>query len=78
MYNITRADIIKFDIEGAEEIMFADENPTAFADRYIGEVHGDLISVTAELFVSKFKDFSIEKEILSNSERFILKAIKKS
>jgi FkbM family methyltransferase len=78
MCNINRADIIKFDIEGAEEMLFINADPSVFADAYIGEVHGDLISVTAESFVSKFKDFNIEKEILSNSERFILKAIKKN
>jgi FkbM family methyltransferase len=72
--NITRADIIKFDIEGAEESLFAVGAPEQFSDAYIGEVHTDLISITADSFIQHFKNFVIDKEALSNPKRFIIKA----
>jgi len=77
MCDTDRADIIKFDIEGAEEMLFITNNPKEFADAYIGEVHEDLISATPEVFISRFKDFKITKEQLPNTKRFILKAVKK-
>ena len=75
--NTDRANIIKFDIEGAEEALFGDSNPLEFADAYIGEVHADLIK-DAEEFISKFSDHTIEKVNLSNPHRFIIKAVKKT
>lgn len=74
---IIHVDLIKFDIEGAEEKLFVTDSPKEFADAYIGEVHEDLISIDSNIFISKFDSFGIKKERLSNPRRFILKAIKK-
>jgi FkbM family methyltransferase len=75
---IQKADLIKFDIEGGEEALFVTDNPSEFADAYIGEVHEDLISIDSQEFVSRFSDFNIEKIRLTNPRRFTLKATIKS
>lgn len=75
---IKRADLIKFDIEGAEEFLFITDEARNLSEAYIGEVHSDLISIKPEIFLSKFKDFEISKEDLSNTQRFIIKAIKRN
>lgn len=75
---IQKADLIKFDIEGGEEALFVTDNPSEFADAYIGEVHEDLISIDSKEFVSRFDSFDIEKIRLTNPRRFTLKAIRKT
>ena len=75
---IQKADLIKFDIEGGEEALFVTDNPSEFADAYIGEVHEDLISIDSKEFVSRFVDFDIEKVGLTNPRRFTLKAVRKT
>ncbi len=78
MCNTTCADLIKFDIEGAEEFLFVSGEPNQFSHAYIGEVHTDLISITPETFIQHFQNFMIEKESLSNPKRFIIKAKSKN
>lgn len=70
---IGRADLIKFDIEGAEYELFSSVNPANFADAYIGELHLDIGNFTLEQFMSLFKDFSIETKKLSEY-RFLFRA----
>jgi FkbM family methyltransferase len=56
---IEKADLIKFDVEGAEFDIFKSINPTEYANAYIGELHFDLGNVTKEEFETWFKDFDI-------------------
>lgn len=73
-----RADIIKFDIEGGEANLFVTGTPSDFSNHYIGEVHLDLISLSSEDFLYPFEEnFLIERENLSNKNRFILRASRK-
>jgi FkbM family methyltransferase len=73
---IDRADLIKFDIEGAEEKLFVTGTPSEFADAYIGEVHEDLISIDFKEFESKFNGFFVEKIGLTNPHRFVMRAVR--
>jgi FkbM family methyltransferase len=76
-FNLGGADIIKFDIEGAEEMLFSSiDNPSYYGNAFIGEVHQDLIR-NADAFIGKFSDFNVRKIQLSNPNRFIMKALKK-
>jgi FkbM family methyltransferase len=71
-YAIDKADLIKFDIEGAEEFLFTTEEPHELARAYIGEIHGDIIKTSVDDLLSKFSHFNIEKESVSNPKRFIM------
>jgi len=74
-FNITRADMIKFDIEGAEFDLFKSIGTAKYAEAYIGELHFDLTeSYSLDWIDSCFKDFKLETYTLSNKNRFILKA----
>lgn len=77
MQGIARADLVKFDIEGAEEMMFSSADPAELATAYIGEIHEDLISIDKETFISYFNEFNVNKENLENTQRFIIKAEKR-
>ena len=77
MHHLKRADLIKFDIEGAEEMLFIHESPSTMSDAYIGEVHGDLMSTDIQEFMLRFKDFVVKTEVQSNVKRVIIKCIKK-
>jgi FkbM family methyltransferase len=70
--NIEHADLIKFDIEGAEAQVFAHSNPARFASHYMGEVHEDLMPVPLETFLSYFAEFTCTKRPLKNPKRCIL------
>ncbi len=63
--NILKADLIKFDIEGAEFDVFKEINPGDFSDAYIGELHFDLnSSITKEDFIKLFSEFETELKSL--------------
>jgi FkbM family methyltransferase len=75
-YDLIRADIIKFDIEGAEKMMFGTKNAIAYADAYIGELHCDLAHMQPEEFLKSFEGFKVDIKPMRRKERFNLKAIK--
>lgn len=70
--NITKADLIKFDIEGAEFDLFKSFNPKEYSNSYIGEVHYDLTSDTNINFDDFFSGFHLEKIMLQNDKRFLV------
>lgn len=74
---IERVDLIKFDIEGAEELLFVHDSPETFSDAYIGEVHGDLMKQSCEEFVSSFIKYTVQTEPMKNTQRFIVTCVKK-
>lgn len=73
---IVKADLIKFDIEGAEFDVLKDLKLSEFSRSLIGEMHFDL-SDTYDLEGSKliFEDFEVEFEQLINKQRYIVKAV---
>lgn len=58
-YAITKADLIKFDIEGAEFALFAQLDPGSYAQAYIGEVHLDFTPVPLEALTERFAAFTV-------------------
>ena len=72
-FNVKVADLIKFDIEGAEFGLFNDSNPELFANYYIGEVHNDLNDNNFPPVESWFKQFQ-QTIIPIKLNRFLLKA----
>jgi FkbM family methyltransferase len=73
---ITKADLIKFDIEGGEQDMFGTLSPEVYADAYIGEFHGDLVPMSPESFSSMFKNFNVTMEPMGRNRRFKVYASK--
>lgn len=61
------ADLIKFDVEGAEYRMFAASALRNTCPAYIGEVHYDLMGCGRETFASLFGDYEQEETPLSPS-----------
>ncbi len=74
---VEKADLIKFDIEGAEFELFKDETQYKKFTSFIGELHFDLSeNQNLNSFKQKFSDFSVEVDEIK-SDRFILKGIKR-
>lgn len=72
-YAIDRADIVKFDIEGAEELLCRAGDLLQLSASYIGEVHLDLMSLNESEIDKAFSDFRVEKKVI-NQNRYILRA----
>lgn len=71
---VNKADLIKFDIEGAEDKLFNNIDPSDFASSYIGETHEDLMSVSIQEFKDNFKNTKIYEEIaMENKMRKIVR-----
>ena len=76
-YKIQKADLIKFDIEGAEFALFESIGQIdSIADNYIGELHYDLAGSSSLNVQSKFKDFDVEIQTIS-PKRSIIRASKR-
>lgn len=72
---IESVDLLKFDVEGAEELIFRDFINFDSIKNVIGEVHLDLISISEKDFLEKFRDFNLEINRISE-KRFILSGTK--
>jgi len=70
---VKHIDLLKYDIEGAEEQIFADQDFEQNFSNAIGEVHLDLIKSSREEFVDKFKNYQT-KIMPINDYQFILLA----
>jgi FkbM family methyltransferase len=68
-------DVLKYDVEGAEELIFAQPSSLAGIHYCVGEVHEDLMSLDANAFVAKFNAFKVSTKKLTPS-RFLLHAIR--
>ena len=69
---IDRVDILKFDVEGAEEEIFSAPKALEHIENIIGEVHLPLMSISKEEFLARFRDFNITLREKSG-DRFILR-----
>ena len=76
-HRVGKADLIKFDIEGAEFDLFRELNPQEYARAYIGEVHFDLGTVSKAEFEMWFKDFEITWTEI-RSTRYMFTAVQKN
>lgn len=64
--NWNKADLIKFDIEGAEWELFQD-SPDKLAEFFIGEYHEDIVKKPVSEFIALFKDFKADMRPLSKN-----------
>jgi len=71
---VKKFDLVKFDIEGAEENLFSDPINKDLSKAFIGEVHLDLMALSLEEVKEFFSGFQIETIKISDS-RYILKAL---
>jgi FkbM family methyltransferase len=77
-YGINKADLIKFDIEGAEFAMLESVEPKNFSTVYIGELHFDLVEgYTLVMIKNLFDQYELTVEQLSNQDRCIIRAVNK-
>ncbi|MEO1564403.1 MAG: FkbM family methyltransferase [Pseudomonadota bacterium] len=74
-FNLKHVDVLKFDVEGAEELLFQDPQTLHAVGAAVGEVHPDLMAVSSDDFVSKFADFDVATAPLFGS-RFLLRAMR--
>ena len=70
--NIKHIDLLKFDIEGAEEYVFPHTKNLKNIDTIIGEVHTDLIDMSKESFLKLFEDFPHQTITPQKKGRFLL------
>jgi len=74
-YSLPQADLIKFDIEGAEFALFKDLEPKKYSKAYIGEIHLDMSNgATLDEFNNNFAGFNLNTIKLSENKRYILTA----
>lgn len=71
--DIEQFDLVKFDIEGAEKIIFSDTGSLNFAKAFIGEIHYDLMSLN-KIDIANFFAGWTTQETLINSVRSIISA----
>jgi FkbM family methyltransferase len=73
-YGISKFDILKFDIEGAETCLLHEPNLSKLANHLIGEIHLDLTpSVTLDSYRDCFKQGTLEFQELKKAGRFVMK-----
>lgn len=72
MLDVDMVDLIKFDIEGAEEKLF--NNADSLSQAYIGEVHLDLMQTDLDSFLENFGHFQNSIKCVSKDCRYILHA----
>lgn len=70
---VKKFDLVKFDIEGAETVLFNSGCLKELSCSYIGEVHLDLIDMTLEDIKEKFVGFEVDFKMLKKT-RYILTA----
>lgn len=73
---VASIDLLKFDIEGAERMLFASYEDRIRAQRIIGEAHLDLLSMTREEFAELFDGFTFEYSKNTAPDRYIVWAEK--
>ncbi len=60
-------DLLKFDVEGAEYIMFKNLKDLHHVKTYIGELHLDLMGCNIDVFCQLFKGYRVERERISDT-----------
>lgn len=71
---IKKADLVKFDIEGAEFSVFANAESVECSESFIGEVHTDLVpDSTLDAFVDCFKGLKCESTQIAGRGRYLVR-----
>lgn len=73
-HKIQRVDLMKVDIEGGEALLFKDNLPEEFSDRYVIEIHEDLMSISSSDLESKFGGYDLNRQDIVQKSRYILEA----
>lgn len=73
-HKVQKFDLVKVDIEGGEEVLFASSSPKDHANQYIIEIHGDLLDQQPEEYEKQFSDFSLSRTQIKQSDRYMLYA----
>jgi FkbM family methyltransferase len=69
---VDRIGLLKFDIEGAEGLLFQEPAILERIDAFVGEIHPDLMTEPVETFLARFSAFATERQELSRG-RFLLR-----
>jgi FkbM family methyltransferase len=72
-HGIGTIDLLKFDIEGAEDRMLRSIKDLSAVRFYVGEIHPDLVNSSLEDIIALFKEFAVTVEPIG-SKRFLLTA----
>jgi FkbM family methyltransferase len=70
---VEHIDVLKFDVEGAEEDVFHDSSVLSRIDVLVGEVHKDLLHMSPDKFLALFADFEVAKRSES-ADLFVMTA----
>jgi FkbM family methyltransferase len=71
---IDKADLIKFDIEGAEFTAFATESARLLSRSFIGEVHTDLVpGSTLASFLERFAGMKSDSTVIAGRGRYLVR-----
>ncbi|GEM_PF-959669 len=73
---IPSLDLLKFDVEGAEDRLLRSIKDLRCVRSYVGEIHPDLMQTSSEDIKALFVGFSVKMESIS-SKRFVLTATAK-
>lgn len=68
---VDKFDLIKFDIEGAERVLFLDKENLNLASAFIGEIHYDLMNLTSNDVKLYFDGWAFEESRLNDSRSII-------
>lgn len=71
-FNLSRIDLIKFDIEGAEGEVFANFSKIKSVEALIGEVHLKLMTKNLEEFLELFPSYKKKVLYLGKSKRLVI------
>jgi len=72
---LSMIDLVKFDIEGAEEYLFRNFPERASVRAYIGEMHYDLMDLTHEELKSFFPGHQIEERFMEGKKRSVIRIL---
>jgi FkbM family methyltransferase len=70
--NLSRIDLLKFDIEGAEFVAFDNKDNTKDIEYLIGEVHEDIANKDINSFLELFSDYEVLRKELILPKRYIV------
>ena len=73
---VTRIHLLKFDIEGAESLLFQDPAVLERIDAFVGEIHPDLMPEPVDTFLARLSGFEMQRQELPRG-RFLLRGVRR-
>jgi FkbM family methyltransferase len=73
---VARIDLLKFDIEGAEGLLFQDPSILECVDAFVGEIHPDIITEPVTVFLAGFSQFETTRQDFTDG-RFLLRGTRR-